>query len=251
MTHMAHDVQCVALRQLETACRLYKEGDYYSVITLAGAAEEIFASLLFEKLLKELEGILIGSSADVIGQLPEELQEDFSKFTKDLKALKEVTAQFPRDPEEVWDKSLNKLKSEARKAFGKLVKDLKRIEGTCGELPSDKFSDALKEVFTRNEPPWDSFSASVIEITKQLPKSLGEDDDPTESDVRQRANWIRNTLKHWFPGQPKVEFDAKKEAEDMLGDAIDNYSKLTGDLTEAMSRFGSMHVHDNMQIRPV
>ena len=44
---MAHDVSCCALRQLEMALRLYFEGeDYYSVTTLAGAAEEILGKLL-------------------------------------------------------------------------------------------------------------------------------------------------------------------------------------------------------------
>ncbi len=47
MAEIAHDVQCMALRQLETALRLYFEReDYYSVITLAGASEEIFGKLL-------------------------------------------------------------------------------------------------------------------------------------------------------------------------------------------------------------
>ena len=47
MTMMAHDIQCVALQRLETALRLYFEHeDYYSVITLAGASEEIFGKLL-------------------------------------------------------------------------------------------------------------------------------------------------------------------------------------------------------------
>ncbi len=47
MVEMAHDVQCIALRQLDSALRLYFEReDYYSVITLAGASEEIFGKLL-------------------------------------------------------------------------------------------------------------------------------------------------------------------------------------------------------------
>lgn len=47
MVGMVHDVQSIALRQLETALRLYFEGeDYYSVITLAAAAEEILGQLL-------------------------------------------------------------------------------------------------------------------------------------------------------------------------------------------------------------
>ena len=47
---MAHDIHCIALRQLETALRLYFEGeDYYSAITLAGASEEVFGRLLKEE----------------------------------------------------------------------------------------------------------------------------------------------------------------------------------------------------------
>jgi len=42
-----HDVRCCALQQLEAALFLYFEReDYYSAITLAGAAEEIFGQLL-------------------------------------------------------------------------------------------------------------------------------------------------------------------------------------------------------------
>ena len=39
--------ECIALVQLETALRLFAEGqDFYSVITLAGAADEIFGKLV-------------------------------------------------------------------------------------------------------------------------------------------------------------------------------------------------------------
>ncbi|MFL5481823.1 MAG: hypothetical protein ACJ8AK_06505 [Gemmatimonadaceae bacterium] len=42
-----HDRMGMALVQLETALRLYFEGqDYYSVISLSGAADEIFGQLL-------------------------------------------------------------------------------------------------------------------------------------------------------------------------------------------------------------
>lgn len=47
MTETAHDVRRCTLQQLDTALRLYFEGeDYYSVTTLAGAAEEILGKLL-------------------------------------------------------------------------------------------------------------------------------------------------------------------------------------------------------------
>ena len=42
-----HSKSHIALRQLETALRVFEEGnDYYSVVTLAGAADEIFGRLL-------------------------------------------------------------------------------------------------------------------------------------------------------------------------------------------------------------
>jgi hypothetical protein len=47
MPVISHEKQQVALAQLETALRLFAEGaDYYSVVTLAGAADEIFGKLL-------------------------------------------------------------------------------------------------------------------------------------------------------------------------------------------------------------
>ncbi len=46
MTQMVHDIGTIALSELETALRLYFEGkEHYSVITLAGASEEIFGKL--------------------------------------------------------------------------------------------------------------------------------------------------------------------------------------------------------------
>jgi hypothetical protein len=43
----SHSKLQIALRQLDTALRLFEEGnDYYSVVTLAGAADEIFGRLL-------------------------------------------------------------------------------------------------------------------------------------------------------------------------------------------------------------
>lgn len=46
MSHRAYDKKCIALAQLETAVRLFlEEQDYFSVITLAGAAEEILGKL--------------------------------------------------------------------------------------------------------------------------------------------------------------------------------------------------------------
>jgi hypothetical protein len=47
MTEQSYDKRHIALTQIETALRLFREGnDYFSVITLAGSAEEILGNLL-------------------------------------------------------------------------------------------------------------------------------------------------------------------------------------------------------------
>ena len=82
MTFMTHDVQDVALRQLETALRLYFESeDYYSVITLAGASEEIFGKLLGENNVKNA----LKSSQNDTWKLVEIEQKAFEKHShKDM-----------------------------------------------------------------------------------------------------------------------------------------------------------------------
>lgn len=50
MPKTSYNMRCIALTQLETGLGLFKEGrDYFSVITLAGAAEEILGKLLMER----------------------------------------------------------------------------------------------------------------------------------------------------------------------------------------------------------
>lgn len=50
MTLQSHDCRCIALVQLETALRLYFEkSDFFSVITLAGNADEVFGKILKTK----------------------------------------------------------------------------------------------------------------------------------------------------------------------------------------------------------
>lgn len=47
MATQAYEKECIALTQLETALRLFGEGqDFFSVITLAGAADEILGKLV-------------------------------------------------------------------------------------------------------------------------------------------------------------------------------------------------------------
>ncbi len=228
MTETVHNVECIAFTQLEIALRLYCEReDYYSVITLAGASEEIFANLVIEKCMEKVDHALSGSS-DEHGRLKLELQEPFDKLTKHREELKKVTSEFPTRPEECWKK-----KDTASNLYKKLLKKLKKIEGKCEGLPNGRISDSLKQVFSDTKPVLDLFVADLIKIRGAMKRPT-----PAESVVRRRANWTRNLLKHWWPGQPKVvEFDAQEEAKDMLTRAIDNYYYLTGSRTAAMKRF--------------
>ena len=226
---MAHDVQCVALRQLETALRLYfEQEDYYSVITLAGAAEEILGNLLKEngseheldsikKYTAEVRDVLWpeDSESEKIEELLRKLleaKEDGVAISHDCikKVATAITEHLsPGDPIEANE--VNKIGNILRSRLNKKDHDIRNPK------------DFLKEIVRAN----------------------------TESYALKLANNARDTLKHWYPGQPKrIEFDAKEEAEDMLERAIDNYSTLTGNMTPAMNRFQGMHVHDNKQIPP-
>jgi hypothetical protein len=70
MSFETYEKKIVALTQLETALRLYLEGiDYFSVITLAGAAEEIFGRLLDEHNIENSLGDLKKSVALVGEQI--------------------------------------------------------------------------------------------------------------------------------------------------------------------------------------
>lgn len=59
-----------------------------------------------------------------------------------------------------------------------------------------------------------------------------------QSEIADRANRARNSLKHWDAGQPLiVKVDLAQEASDMLFRAIDNYWALKEILSPAMERF--------------
>ena len=77
-----------------------------------------------------------------------------------------------------------------------------------------------------------------------------DDDGLSKEEIVARANYARNRLKHWPPRGP-MTFDAKEEATDLLDRAVENYYKLTSDLTDPMRRFQAMHVEDNVQMRKV
>lgn len=100
-------------------------------------------------------------------------------------------------------------------------------------------SGAADEVFGQvlrsrgQEPELENLKRSVAAIYKHL---WGEKANPKA--IAGRANYARNSLKHWAESQPLVvEFDLPQEAKDMLERAIANYWAPYGDLTPAMERF--------------
>ena len=77
MSTQAHDFRCIALTQLETALRIYFERqDYFSVISLAANADEIFGKLLkakgVESALENLKKADIAIHQYLYGETPSE-----------------------------------------------------------------------------------------------------------------------------------------------------------------------------------
>ena len=257
MTSMAHDLQCVALRQLETAlCLYFEQKDYYSVITLAGASEEMFSDLLRWQL------------KDALRQYFE--QEDFYSTTTSASDSKEIIDKLLKKFEEnkkLRDKILDllrededseKLQDKLQKGNGKeknlLVnlgeianRKLKELEGFSGEEDDHRKNcwKTLKGIIDSSKPSFDSH----IDAATAVGCRMFGDEAPTKKGHRRAANWVRNMLKHGLLDDTKVvEFDARDEAKDMLHRAIDNYYTLTYDLTPAMEQFQAMHVKDNVVI---
>lgn len=98
---------------------------------------------------------------------------------------------------------------------------------------------AADEVFGKllfaagKENSLESLKKAVAAIHERL---YGEPGNPTE--IANRANLAKNSLKHWDIGQPLiVKLDLRQEAKDMLFRAIDNYWMLKETLSPAMERF--------------
>ena len=176
MTLMAHDIHCVALRQLETALRLYFEReDYYSVITLAGASEEVFASFLLKKLKDALREYLEQeksnsaiASTDGLQENIEKLQEKFEENDKLCEEILEILRN---------DEEPNNLPGKLRSGSNqekKLLRDLENIiyekleglEETIGEKNDSLkiFLEPLKWMFDSYMPTMDSLVNAGVKI---------------------------------------------------------------------------------------
>ena len=254
MPLMAHEPQCMALRQLETALRLYfEQEDYYSVITLAGASEEMFSEFLKSQLKSELRRLfeqkdfVVSPSGD-LGGVIDRLRK---KFEENDKLCDEILAalQGGDDPDQLQAKLLGeggKEKKLLKELEETVDKELRELEAEPGEKNDLRNSlKTLKGIFDLHKPLLESFTDAAIEFCRVFDGHVY-----TRRGVVRAANWVRNILKHGLPdGAKTVEFDAKETAKDMLDRAIDNYFALTHNLTPAMERFQKMHVTNNAQIR--
>ena len=257
MTQMDHDIDCIALRQLETALCLYREEkDHYSVITLAGAAEELFGSFLLKKLKDALREYFGQEKSNSAIPLTDDLQESINKlqekFEENDKLCEEIIEKLRNDEEP--DNLPGKLLG-GRNQEKKLLKDLEcivdekleRLEESS-RVRNDSlkmFLQSLKWIFDSYKPTIDSLADAAVEIGEIL-----DGEAPSRRSVIGAANEIRNILKHGLLDERTVvEFDAPEVAKHMLDRAISNYCSLNGNPTPAMEKFQDMHVKDNAHIR--
>lgn len=116
MALQTYDQKCIALAQLETALRLYFEGeDYFSVTTLGGAADEIFGKLLTlrgdENSLESTKAAVAAIHLSLYGE-PLETKEIADRANRVRNALKHIvndsTQTVPFDPKEEAKDMLNR-----------------------------------------------------------------------------------------------------------------------------------------------
>ena len=168
MASMAHDLQCVALRQLETAlCLYFEQKDYYSVITLAGASEEMFSELLRWQLKDALHQYFeqekfystitsASDSKEIIDKLLKKFEENKKLRDKILDLLRE-----DEEPEKLQGKLLNGNREE-RTFLSKLgeltdrkLKELERVSGAEDDHRTNCWK-TLKEIIDSHKPSLDS-----------------------------------------------------------------------------------------------
>lgn len=131
----------IALRQLRTAARLYKQGDYVSSLTLSAAAEEILGKIAKRRIGKnelDKEIMYLGS-----------IHEYYSKSKPNNKTL---------------IKSINKIKNELKhndlgenswvdadfefEAVSLFVKAVKNYFNAYNEMPKDRIINGLFDFLT-------------------------------------------------------------------------------------------------------
>ena len=126
------------------------------------------------------------------------------------------------------DLALAQLETALRLFFeGSDFASVVTLAGAADEIFGKLLSAAGKE------NSLESLKKGVAAIHQRL---YGEPGNPTE--IANRANRAKNSLKHWDIGQPLiVKLDLEQEAKDMLFRAIDDYWMLKETLSPAMERF--------------
>ena len=254
MTRMDHDIQDAAKKQLDDALLMFDKEHYYSAITLAGAAEEIFGEFRLKLLRTGLrqsfereefkdcfpsEGM--SSQSLSLRAVSDKLLKVWDEGPAKPLESEEDPYEFLLESEEGPTKLRNKLLNSAEKELLKKLEDiveenLKKVE-TCKLL-----LDCLQKTITWNKPSLDS----LADAAAQLSCGDAEKNDSKKNDSKKNilwiAQWVQNLLKHGFPGQPTfVKFDAQEMATDTLKRAISNHRGLTGDETPAMTKFLDEH----------
>ncbi len=258
MSRQPHDIQDAALSQLETALCLFDKGDYYSVITLAGAAEEIFGEFRLMLLRTDLRRSF--EREEFKACFPSEgtscQSRSLSAVSDDLlKVWNEVPGKLPKSekdpylfllaskegPTKLRDKLLELAKKEKEllKKFENIVEEnLKELENSGNQTdPCKPLLDSFKQTIAKNKPTLAYLADFVAQSCVNR-----EDSDDLRKCYFWVANWVRNLLKHGFPGQPNgVMFDAREVATHTLQRAISNYYLLPGNPTPAMIKFHDEH----------
>jgi hypothetical protein len=104
---------------------------------------------------------------------------------------------------------------------------------TLASTADEIFGNRLKSL--GRESSLESHIRAVLEIHRHL---YGDNTDIDAKVAGARANYARNRLKHWNPGDPEIlTLDLETEAVNMVNRAIDNYWLLKQGLTEQMIRF--------------
>ena len=258
MTRMDHDIQDAAKKQLDDALLMFNKEHYYSAITLAGAAEEILGEFRLKLLRTGLRQVFereefkdgfpsegMSSQSRSLRAVSDKLLKVWDEGPAKLLESEEDPYEFLLESEEGPAKSRNKLLNKLRKSADKEKKLLTRLENIVEENlkeledsgnetdPCKLLLDCLQETITWNKPSLDSLADAAAQLSCGV---AGKND--SKKNILWIAQWVRNLLKHGFPGQPKfVKFDAQEIATDTLQRAISNYLGLTGELTPAMTKF--------------
>ena len=183
MTSMAHDLDRVALRQLETAlCLYFEQQDYYSVITLAGASEEMFGARLRGRLKTEVrqyceheDFYLMITSAHDSKKIVDALLESFNENDE---LCADIWERF--ENEKLCDELLGRLQ-EDEDPEQLQNKPLKMLQCKLLQILQDKLLEILQGKLLNTHGTESERLRNLNEITKkhlkELEKASGETND--------------------------------------------------------------------------